>query len=228
VGLAWCSICGGSHLTPRECPGELRATGPERHGWRVAVDTPYGLEAYGVLVAPSLELWRARIITYPNVLWTAPGGSVTLKFAGNTPQEAEASAVAFIEGHIKSRGYARRDTPNAPEVLPFQTEAQAALALAGPALRKLRALPVRFGNGPSLFSAMTGNVSESGLFVMTIAPFSPGSDLRVVLDLESGPVGLKGQVVWQRPRPVAGRPVGMGVRLIAPPGNYRDFILELP
>jgi len=229
VGLGWCSICGGSHLTPRECPGDLRATGPERHGWRVAVDTPYGIEAYGVLVAPSLDLWRARIITYPNVLWTVPGGNLTLKFAGSTPQEAEAGAVSFIEGHIKSRGYARRDAPDAPEVSRFGAEAQArALAAAGPALRKMRALPVRFGNGPTLFTAMTGNVSESGLFVMTIAPFDPGSALRVLIDLETGLVPLKGQVVWQRPRPVLGRPVGMGVRLISPPGSYRDFVIELP
>jgi Tfp pilus assembly protein PilZ len=229
VGLGWCAICGGSHRTPQECPGELRATGPERHGWRVAVETPYGVEAYGVLVAPSFELWRARIITYPNVLWTVPGGNVTLKFAGNTPQDAEASAVSFIEGHIKSRGYVRRDVPDAPEVLRYNAEAQAAaLAAVGPALRKMRALPVRFGSGPTLFSAMTGNVSESGLFVMTIAPVDPGSDLRVLIELDTGPVGLKGHVVWQRPRPVAGRPVGMGVRLIAPPETYREFVLELP
>ena len=229
MGLGWCSVCGGNHETPQECPGDLRATGPERHGWRIAVDTPYGIEAYGVLVAPSLDVWRARIITYPNVLWTVPGGSLTLKFAGDTPQEAEASAVSFIEGHIKSRGYVRRDTQDAPEVSRYRAEAEArALAAAGPALRKMRALPVRFGNGPTLFAAMTGNVSESGLFVMTIAPFEPGSDLRVLIDLETGPVGLKGQVVWQRPRPVSGRPVGMGVRLISPPGTYRDFVIELP
>ena len=229
MGLSWCSVCGGSHQTPQECPGDLRATGPERHGWRVAVDTPYGVEAYGVLVAPSLDLWRARIITYPNVLWTVPGGSLTLKFAGSTPQEAEAGAVLFVEGHIKTRGYARRDTPDAPEVSRYRAEAQArALAAAGPALRKMRALPVRFGSGPSLFAAMTGNLSESGLFVMTIAPFDPGTDLRVLIDLDTGPVGLKGQVVWQRPKPVSGRPVGMGVRLISPPGLYREFVVELP
>lgn len=229
MGLGWCSTCGGSHATPKDCPGDLRATGPERHGWRVTVDTPFGIEAYGVLVAPTFDLWRARVITYPNVLWTVPGGNVTLKFAGSTPQEAEGSAVAFVEGHIRSRGYARRDTPEAPEVSPFNAEAQArALAAAGPALRKLRAIPVRFGSGASLFSAMTGNLSESGLFVMTIAPFDPGSELRVLLDLETGPVGLQGQVVWQRPRPVSGRPVGIGVRLISPPGAYRDFVVELP
>ena len=182
-----------------------------------------------MLVAPSLDLWRARIITYPNVLWTVPGGSLTLKFAGDTPQEAEAGAVSFVEGHIKTRGYVRRDTPDAPEVSRYRAEAQArALAAAGPALRKMRALPVRFGSGPTLFAAMTGNLSESGLFLMTLAPFDPGTDLRVLIDLDTGPVGLKGQVVWQRPRPVSGRPVGMGVQLISPPGSYREFVIELP
>ena len=229
MGLTWCSVCGGSHAKPHECPGDLRATGPERHGWRVAVETPYGIEAYGVLVAPSLDLWRARIITYPNVLWTVPGGSSTLKFTGATPQEAEAGAVAFVEGHIKTRGYVRRDTPDAPAVWRYRAEAQArVLAAAGPALRKMRAIPVRFGTGPTLFAAMTGNLSESGLFVMTMAPFDPGTGLRVLIDLDTGPVGLKGQVVWQRPRPVSGRPVGMGVQLISPPEPYREFVVELP
>jgi Tfp pilus assembly protein PilZ len=229
VGLTFCPVCGGSHSKPEDCPGELRATGSERHGWRVSVETPYGIEAYGVLVAPSFDLWRSRIITYPNVLWTAPGGAVTLKFAGRTPQDAEAQAVAFVEGHIRARGYVRRDGLDFPAVSKIQAEA-AAKAQAGkdPALRKLRALPVQFGAGPALFAAMTGNISESGLFVITLAPFDPGTDLRVLIDLDTGPMGLKGKVVWKRERMVLGRPVGMGVQLIAPPEPYRDFVLELP
>ncbi len=229
MGLAWCTVCGGNHQTPKECPGDLRATGPERHGWRVAVETPYGVEAYGVLVAPSHALWRARIVTYPNILWTVPGGALTLKFSGATPQEAETRAIAFVDGHIASRGFVRLDLADAPAVSRYRAEAEAkALAAAGPTLRKLRALPIRFGAGPTLFTAMTGNLSESGLFVMTLAPFDPGTGLRVLIDLATGPVGLKGQVVWNRPRIVFGRPVGMGVQLIAPPEIYRDFVLELP
>jgi Tfp pilus assembly protein PilZ len=229
LALAWCTVCGGSHGTPQDCPGDLAATGPERHGWRVAVDTPYGLEAYGVLVAPSRDLWRARVLTYPNVLWMAPGGAVSLKFAGTTAQEAEASAVAYVEGHIKARGYVRHDAPDTPGVSRFDAEARAGGRMnAAPAVRKLRALPVRFGSGPSLFAAMTGNVSESGLFVVTLAPFDPGTDLRVLIDLDTGPMRLNGHVVWQRLRPVYGRPVGMGVQLIAPPASYREFVLELP
>jgi hypothetical protein len=229
VALGFCPVCGGSHVEASECPGDLAATGPERHGWRVAVETPFGVEAYGVLIAPSSDLWRARVITYPNVLWTAPGGAVALKFAGATPQEAESRAVAFVDGHIKARGYLRRHAQDVPAVSRFSPEARAgALAAAGPALRKMRAIPVRFGVGPTLFAAMTGNLSLSGLFVTTLAPFDPGTALRVLIDLETGPTGLKGEVVWSRRRIVPGRPVGMGVQLIAPPEPYREFVTELP
>jgi len=229
VGLTFCPVCGGSHAKPQECPGELRATGPERHGWRVAVETPFGIEAYGVLVAPSFDLWRSRIITYPNVLWTVPGGAVTLKFAGRSPQDAESQAVAFVEGHIKARGYVRRDGLDLPAVSRFQAEAAAkAQATTGGSLRKMRALPVQFGTGSKLFAAMTGNISESGLFVITLAPFDPGTEMRVLIDLDTGPLGLKGKAVWKREHVVLGRPVGMGVQLIAPPQPYLEFVLELP
>jgi Tfp pilus assembly protein PilZ len=229
VGLTFCTVCGGSHAKSGDCPGELRATGPERHGWRVAVETPFGIEAYGVLVAPSFDLWRSRIITYPNVLWTVPGGALTLKFAGRTPREAESQAVAFVEGHINARGYVRRDRLDLPAVSRIQAEAAAqARATPGPALRKMRALPVQFGDGRALYAAMTGNLSESGLFVMTLVPFEPGTGLHVHIDLDTGRVGLGGRVVWKRQRVVLGRPVGMGVQLIAPPEPYREFVLELP
>jgi len=28
VRLTWCSVCGGSHAKPEDCPGDLRAPGP--------------------------------------------------------------------------------------------------------------------------------------------------------------------------------------------------------
>ncbi len=226
--LAWCGVCGGRHVRPQECPGDLRATGTERHGWRVTVETPHGFEAYGVLVAPSDDLWRARILTYPNVLWTAPGGAVTIKFVGATPQDAEARAVAFVEDHIRACGYLRRDALDVTKVAAYNAEAQAKLAAGGPAVRKLLAFPVRFGGANATFSAMTANLSESGLFLVTMAPFEAGVGLRVVMDLENGPVGLRGHVVWKRERPVLGRPIGLGVRLVSPPDPYREFVLELP
>jgi len=221
----WCPVCGSMHAEPRECPGDLRATGPERHGWRVAVETPHGIEAYGVLVAPTHEKWRARILTFPNVLWTIPGGAATLKFVGKTPQAAEALAVSFVEGHIRARGFARRGTADAVAGR-YRPEARPG-AVVGVPLRKTHVMPVRFGNGTALFSAMTGNLSESGMFVATMAPLDPGSALRLLMSLENGPLGMKGEVVWSRPAIVLGRPVGMGVRLLAPPSLYQEFVREI-
>ena len=229
LASTWCAACGSSHASPKDCPGDLRATGPERHGWRVAVETPHGIEAYGILVAPAHAKWRARVLTYPNVLWTIPGGQSTLKFVADTPQAAEAAAASFIEGHIQARGYARRIGSDTPESGRYRAEARpGALAASGPLLRKNRALPVRFGSGPTQFAAMTGNLSESGLFVVTLAPLAPGEDLRVAMEIDTGPLGLKGEVVWARRRFVLGRPVGMGVQLVAPPEAYRRFVRELP
>ena len=222
----WCVVCGSVHADPADCPGDLPATGAERHGWRVAVDTPNGIEAYGVLVAPTHDRWRARILTFPNVLWTIPGGAATLKFVASSPGSAEALAVAFVEGHIKARGYARRDRLDPVNPGRFGAEASPGPA-AGVALRKAYALPVRFGNGSTLFSAMTANLSESGMFVATMAPLDPGDALRVMMSLATGPIGMKGEVVWNRPTIVLGRPVGMGVKLLSPPALYQEFVREM-
>ena len=78
----WCPVCCCRHRDKKDCPGELLATGPERQGWRVNVQTSTGIEACGVLVAPAGDSWRARILTFPNILWTVPDGSGTLKFVG--------------------------------------------------------------------------------------------------------------------------------------------------
>ena len=227
MALAWCAVCGTSHARPKDCPGDLRATGPERHGWRVAVETPHGIEAYGILVAPSVDLWRARILTYPNVLWTIPRGGSTIKFVGATPQAAEARAVAFVEAHVRARGYVRRDGIDPVVAGRIRGESSRGAAATAPALRKVRAIPVRFGTGPSLFSAMTGNISESGLFVATFAPLHPGLAIRVLVDLDLGALGMRGEVVWARRRIVLGRAVGMGVKLISPPSPYLEFVREL-
>jgi hypothetical protein len=98
----WCPVCGTAHGDPMLCPGELRATGAERPGWRVQVETPLGHEAIGVLVAPCRDLWRARVLTYPNVLWTLPGGRATIKFVGAREPE-ETGRVLYI--HLDVRGH---------------------------------------------------------------------------------------------------------------------------
>ena len=63
VGAAGCgAVCGTLHGPHDECPGELRITQPERHGWRVLVSTGHRTEVYGVLIAPTRDCWRARIL----------------------------------------------------------------------------------------------------------------------------------------------------------------------
>jgi hypothetical protein len=227
MSVHWCAVCGTAHSPSRGCPGDLRATGPERHGWRVVVETPHGIEAYGVLVAPARDRWRARILTYPNILWTTPGGAGTMKFVGATPQDAEAGAIAFVERHVRARGYLRRDALDPVASGRIRAEARPGAILGGPAARKNHALPVQFGIGPALFAAMTANVSENGMFVTTLAPLDAGLALRVSMDLDVGALAMKGQVVWRRKRMVLGRPVGMGIRLVAPPERYVEFIRQL-
>jgi len=75
--------------------GDLRATGDERHGWRVAVETPHGIEAYGVLVAPTHERWRARILTFPNVLVTGHQAFFTAEALAGIAETTVANLTAF-------------------------------------------------------------------------------------------------------------------------------------
>ncbi len=63
-------------------------TGPEERRWQIAVETPRGIEGYGVLVAPSGNRWRARILTFPNILWTIPGGGTSIKFLARSETTA--------------------------------------------------------------------------------------------------------------------------------------------
>lgn len=222
-----CSVCFTSHRSPADCPGELRATGPERHGWRVQVATPQGTEAIGVLVAPSNDLWRARILTYPNVLWLAPGGAGTLKFAGATAREAESKAVAFVREHMRLRGFEPNDQMEPVTVLPFLAE-RAGNRAAPPRIpvapRKIRNLPVRFGiERPSILGA-TINVSREGMYIGTDGPYDAGVPLRLRLDLDGLDLLLSGRVVWNRRRNEAGRPLGMGIRLASPSPAYQRWV----
>jgi hypothetical protein len=133
VSQRFCCVCGTEHHGPASCPGELRATGAETPGWRITVETQFGHEEIGVLLAPSHDQWRARIVTYPNTLWTAPGGRGTLKFVGDTREQAEAQAIDFVNRHVEAkRGKTPRTTATAHHLLAVIP-------------RKARVLPVRYG-----------------------------------------------------------------------------------
>ncbi|ANM28620.1 hypothetical protein ABI59_01790 [Acidobacteria bacterium Mor1] len=204
------------------------ATGPERHGWRVNIETPAGVEAIGVLVAEAGDVWRARILTYPKVLWVVPGGSGTIKFVGRTPREAEEQAIEFIREHCRERDYSFRDELALvePEALPDSGPIRRPQG--DPAQRKVRFLPVRFGVARPTETGGTGNLSETGIFIITDAPVDEGQWVEMELELEREHVDLRGFVRWSRADHHAGRAPGMGVQLEQPSGRYLRYVRTLP
>jgi len=228
--MEWCRVCSTQHGAGDSCPGELLATGPERHAWRVTVDTPHGVETFGVLVAPAGKHWRARILTYPEVLWVVPGGRASMKYVGSRPQEAEKRAIEAIERLIEKRGFRKHELMPPVETAPIDPEQAAAAkgTTAPAAIRKPLAAVVRFGHSRPSQDAITANVSERGMFVSTSSPLDAGAAIRLRVDLEAFTVPLKGVVVWNRIRPEAGRPSGMGVRIFRPSALYTEFVAQLP
>jgi len=224
----YCRVCGTGHIGRSTCPGELPATGAERPGWRINIETPAGHEAIGVLLAPSHDQWRARIVTFPNVLWSAPGGRGTLKFVGNTREEAEAQARLFVERHVEAKRSPRRDGVALVYANLPKTPGGSARPPIAVAPRKASRLPVRFGLDGLLVRGVTVNVSCDGMFVGLGSPADSGRSLLLHLDLHGHTLSLNGLVMWNRDHAEPGRPVGMGVRLSEPPPIYQSFVDSLP
>ena len=218
--VAWCRVCGCRHSPSSHCRGELEATGVEVPGWKVNVETPRGIVAMGVLLAEAGARWRARIMTFPNVLWTIPGGGGTMKFVGPTMEQAEKEAVSYIRDHCAERGYTMRD--QMADL--FSPESSGGMGLHSRAQRFSRVLPVRYGvRKPTLFGR-TGDLSTSGLFVHTKLPVAEGGTAGLLLELEHCRLPLRGTVVWTRNDPGPSRPVGMGVELVRPPEIYKSYV----
>lgn len=228
MSIPWCPVCQTRHASRMDCPGELLATGPERHAWRVQVRTATRTEVYGVLVAESRELWRARILTYPNMLWSVPGGRGTLKFVGETALEAERQAVEFIREHCRLRGYDLADKSPTVESRPLEPEQAATPQPQGSSdSRQLRSLVIRYGPEKPERLGMTADLSKSGLFIITDDPLAVGQDLKLLLELERYSVPLAGKVAWRRAKAEQGRPAGMGVQLRTPPNIYARYVGKL-
>jgi len=224
--MNWCSICCTRHADPTKCPGELLATGPERHGWRIKVLARHRTEVYGILVAKAGEQWRARILTYPNMLWSIPGGRGTIKFAGARAQDAERQAIDFIREHCRKRGFKLLEEEDAAvESQVLAGEASSAKSPQGSTdARHLRPLVIRFGEDKAEHAAMTSDLSAGGLFIATDKPLPQGGSLKMLLSLDNYTIPLIGKVAWVRSTAEQGRPIGMGVQLQSPPGLYIRYI----
>ena len=233
----WCPTCGTQHASENDCPPRLVPDGPEDEVWRVSVETPRGVQGHGVLVAAVGRAWRARIMTFPNVMWTVPGGGSSIKFFGHSPEDAERQAVAFVRLHCGRLGHVLRDelepvatSVSAPRPVRLHLPRAAPSADEGAVVvppRFDRELPVHYGvNRPSV-EGTTANLSERGLFVTTRRPLPQGALAGLLLEMEHCKVPLRGAVVWNRVIPDLGREAGMGLELLRPPTIYVRYVRAL-
>ncbi len=199
------------------CP-VVTVTGPEKPRWRVAVETSEGIRGYGVLVARADDRWRARIVTFPNILWMVPGGGDTVKFFGRTEDETLRQAIDFVRQHCRQKDHLMRDE------VQFLAPARRPPAAAP---RYTRRLPVRFGPSIPDLLGYTGNLSETGLFLATVRVAAEGALLGLSLELEHCKVPLRGSVAWSRVGHQPGREPGMGLHLHSPPPVYRQYVQAL-
>lgn len=227
----WCPTCQTRHEGKVPCPGPLVPTGPARDGWRVTVKTNRGPESYGVQVAPVDRTWLAWILTYPDSCWLYPGTGESLKFVGESPQEAEERAIEHIREHVRRKRYTPAEPPALAKPGSMERVRSASIeqlsspdAGGPPARRKLCSLPVRFGHNTHSRIANVENVSERGMFVNTDDPLELGSVIRLKVEMDSRSIPLRGVVVWSRTVKEEGRPNGMGVRLNRPPALYISYV----
>jgi hypothetical protein len=198
------------------------ATGPERYGRKLAALVGERQEVFGVLIAESGEHWRARILTYPRMLWSVPGARGPVKFAAGTPEEAERKALEFIREVCAERKY--KILKGVPRTETGEVQADRSNPWDP---RHAQHLVMRFGETKATEEGKTDNLSMGGLFVITSNPLAPGRKLRIALELESYTIPLTGKVAWARMRPDKDRPAGMGVQLDSPPAMYVRYVRKL-
>jgi hypothetical protein len=160
-------------------------------------------------------------MTYPNVLWVVPGGDRTIKFVAGSPFDAERKAIEFIRMHCRERGLTLRN-----EVALWMPDKLGDDEKPAPATRVIRFLPIRFGVVNPSEVGGTGNLSQTGVFVITNHPLEVNTHLRLLLDLEQ-PLALSGNVRWMNAGHRVGRSPGMGVQLHEPPERYAEYVRTL-
>ena len=225
IDVDWCATCCTRHGLDVVCPGDARVTAEEVVGARLRYTTRRGRETYGVLLAPTLHGWRARIVTLPKALWTLPGVPKTMKFLGGTREKAEAEAFAFIKEHCRRRGHKPADEkmPGSPAAGSGDEPAVENRL----ARRKPLSIPALWGSREPEDDARTLDLSVGGLFLATALPPHVGARIVLLLDPGERRVRLAGTVVWSRRLPDGDLPAGMGVQLHHPPREYFDLVRRI-
>jgi hypothetical protein len=213
------------------CFRDYQATGTERHGWRALIEGKDVPEVVGVLVAPVGALWRARVITYPNVVWMVPGGGSSMKFLGASAAQAESDAVLYLQEYLKSKGLkVSRRLPNlvTGEVDREESaETQADQQLQA-ARRRVQYIPVWWGLEIPDEEGLSEDLSETGLFLITGKLQPKGARLALRIDAAGTKVDMLGTVAWRREMLAGGRRVGMGIEIRTPPAAYVEYVRSLP
>jgi len=94
--------------------------------------------------------------------------------------------------------------------------------------RKIKRLSVTFSDGKDEYSGTSSDFSATGLFIRTRKALSPGTSLKIVVELdENRKVTLTGMVVRSIKTGIADFKNGMGIKLTNIPKDYEDFIQNL-
>ncbi len=193
----------------------------------MTAQTPSRTEEYCVLIAPSGDLWRARIVTFPSMLWSVPQGRQTMKFVARSAEAVEKLARDYIRQFCIERKFKmsaiRTDAPAGP----VNSDTAPGADDAGQPRRLLHAVTIRFGEEKLDRSGCTLDLSAGGLAVETRQPLPMGRRVKLVMEVEGSSLPLVGTVVWARSKAEGDRPAGMGVQLQSPPALYRHYVRKL-
>ncbi len=94
--------------------------------------------------------------------------------------------------------------------------------------RKTKRLPATFSDGTVELSGTSSNLSLTGVFIRTRKPLSPGTPVRIVVELaENNTIELAGIVVWASKTGNTGFKDGMGIKLTSVPDAYKIYLEAL-
>ena len=188
--------------------------------------TPHGKETSQVFLQRTRSGWVARIVTLPSRIWVQSGGREAMKFYGATATEAEAAAGEFMDQERIASGR-RLLNERSAEAMPSLVRGTLESAMPRVASRVAQRFLLRFGVARPDRAGVTGNISETGLFIITDRPSLVGCEIEIDLRLPDLPIVLDGEVVWIRPERNDSASVGCGVRLIRRPTDYLEKIRSL-
>jgi Tfp pilus assembly protein PilZ len=89
-------------------------------------------------------------------------------------------------------------------------------------------LPVIFSDGKVEYTGMSSDFSLTGIFIRTRKALNPGTQLRIVLEVdENRKIELTGIVVRSIKTGIMEFKNGMGIKLTSIPKEYEDFVKAL-